>query len=126
MKPPSYKTLKNSLDVVFSKFIRNRDTVDGWGYCISCNKPTLYEKGDCGHYIGRNHLGLRWSENNCAFQCRICNRFEEGNKVGFKRGLIKKYCETTVNLLDIRQKDNVKYSRFELQALIDHYKQLIK
>ncbi len=118
----SYKTLKRILDDTFSEFIRLRDTQEGWGICISCGKPTLYDKGDCGHYIGRGCLALRWSEKNCAFQCRDCNRFKEGNKIGFKKGLIKKHGENVVPLLEIQQKSNVKYGRFELRTMIDYYK----
>lgn len=120
-KAPKYKTLKRKLDEVFSKFIRARDTEDGYGFCISCQKPTLYEKGDCGHYIGRGCLALRWSETNCAFQCRACNRFDEGNKVGFKKGLIKRYTENTPVLLEIQKNANKKYSTFELQSIIKFY-----
>lgn len=126
MKEKSYKTLRRILDDTFSKFIRKRDTQDGWGICISCNKPTLYEKGDCGHYISRGILALRWSEKNTAFQCRDCNRFNEGNKVGFKEGLIKRYGKSIVSLLEIQSKTSVKYGRFELETLIKFYKNELK
>lgn len=118
--------LKAKLDRVFSEYIRKRDSKDGYFTCISCGRILPYEQADCGHYINRIHMATRFSEINCAGQCRKCNRFSEGNMSGFRQGLIKRYGEQRVLLLEMQKNDTKKYSNFEYQALIEHYKKEIK
>ena len=58
--------LKDTLDKVFSEYIRLRDVrEDGTFICISCNNGFPYEVSDCGHYISREHMSTRFSEENC-------------------------------------------------------------
>lgn len=93
--------LKNKLDTVFSRFIRLRDArKDGTFQCISCGRILPLDQADCGHYINRQHMSTRFSEKNCNAQCRSCNRFDEGNMQGYRRGLILKYGEPAVLCLN--------------------------
>lgn len=117
---------KLKLDRIFSEYIRKRDSKDGYFICISCGKVKPYEQGDCGHYINRIHMATRYSEINCNCQCRACNRFDEGNMVGYRQGLIKKYGEQRVLLLEMQKNDTRKYSDVEYDALIKHYQKKIK
>ena len=117
---------KDKLDRVFSEYIRLRDSKDGYFTCISCGKVKPYEQADCGHYINRIHMATRYSEINCNAQCRKCNRFEEGNMSGYRQGLIRKYGEQKVLLLEMQKNETKKYSEFEYKALITHYKKAIK
>jgi hypothetical protein len=112
------------LDKEFSLFIRHRDSQNGLFQCISCGKIKPFEQADCGHYINRKHLSTRFSEINCNAQCRACNRFSEGNMSGYRQGLIKKYGEQKVLLLEMAKNQTVKYSVFELEAMRKHYKKL--
>jgi hypothetical protein len=112
------------LDKEFSLFIRRRDSQNGFFQCISCGKIKPFEQADCGHYINRKHLSTRFSEINCNAQCRACNRFSEGNMSGYRQGLIKKYGEQKVLLLEMAKNQTVKYSVFELEAMRKHYKKL--
>lgn len=117
---------KAKLDRVFSEYIRKRDSKDGYFTCISCGRVLPYEQADCGHYINRKHMSTRYSEVNCAAQCRKCNRFDEGNMSGFRNGLVSRYGEERVLMLEM-QKNNTKiYSEVEYKALIEHYKNEIK
>ena len=78
----STKSLKDKLDRVFSMYIRLRDSKEfGFKYfrCISCGRVLPFEQADCGHYISRTNMALRFSEDNCSAQCRSCNRFKDGN-----------------------------------------------
>lgn len=53
--------LKDTLDKVFSEYIRLRDVrEDGTFICISCNNGFPYEVSDCGHYISREHMSTRF------------------------------------------------------------------
>ena len=113
--------LKDKLDKEFSLFIRLRDSEDGYFRCISCGQIKPFEQADCGHYINRQHMSTRFDEMNCNAQCRACNRFQEGNMSGYRQGLVKKYGEQRVLLLEMRKNDIKRYSDFEYQALIKYY-----
>ena len=105
---PSKNILMVKLDIVFSKFIRVRDMrKDGTFICISCNRILPYEQADCGHYINRKHMATRFNEKNCNAQCRSCNRFDEGNLQGYRRGLISKYGCTHVGVYEEPDKQDI-------------------
>ncbi|RGY28166.1 recombinase [Bacteroides sp. OF02-3LB] len=124
---PSKNSLMVKLDIVFSKFIRVRDMrKDGTFICISCNRILPYEQADCGHYINRKHMATRFNEKNCNAQCRSCNRFDEGNLQGYRRGLISKYGESVVLMLESMKNQINKISDFEYKAMIDYYRKETK
>ena len=118
--------LKAKLDKEFSLFIRLRDTMPSGFRCISCGQIKPYEQADCGHYINRQHMSTRFDETNCNAQCRKCNRFMEGNIQGYRQGLIAKYGEQRVLLLEAKKNQTRKYSDFEYRELIKYYNALWK
>ena len=126
MKTKKKPDLRAKLDKVFSEYIRKRDTHDGVFKCISCGQILPYEQADCGHYINRKHMSTRFDEMNCNAQCRSCNRFDEGNIQGYRRGLVAIYGEQKVTLLEAKKHNFRKYSDFEYEVLINHYKEEIK
>ena len=126
MKTKKKPDLKAKLDKVFSEYIRKRDTRNGVFKCISCGRILPYEQADCGHYINRKHMITRFDEMNCNAQCRSCNRFDEGNIQGYRRGLVTLYGEQQVTLLEAKKHNFRKYSDFEYEVLIKHYKEEIK
>lgn len=126
-RQPSVKTLKRKLDDVFSIYIRLRDSdVNGYCRCISCGKIQLWKDVDCGHFVNRSHMGTRYSERNCNAQCRSCNRFDEGNNIGYSRGLIRKYGVKVLADLEVKKLTQAFMKPFDYEILIDHYKKEIK
>lgn len=117
---------KNKLDRIFSIFIRKRDTKEGYGFCISCGKPITFETCDCGHYINRVHMSTRYDEMNCNGQCKKCNRFDEGNIQGYRKGLIKKYGLEKVELLELKKHNNAHFNETIFKELIKEYQNKIK
>ena len=123
-KPSTKKTpnFKVKLDKVFSLYIRYRDCMpNGYFRCISCGQIKPFEQADNGHYINRQHMSTRFSEMNCNAQCRKCNRFDEGNIQGYRKGLISKYGERNVDLLELKKNTTRRYSDFEYKELIKYY-----
>ena len=122
----SRKIIKK-LDTIFSQYIRLRDADSkGVCVCISCGNPQFWKELDCGHYVNRQHLNLRFSEVNCNAQCRKCNRFDEGNASGYTLGLIRKYGEEIINDLNLARNQIVKFSDPELESLIDYFREEVK
>ena len=124
-KQPSRSWLVEKADNAFSLFIRTRDSQDYQGKafkCISCQRPLPIEQADCGHFINRQHMSLRYSELNCHAQCRHCNRFMEGNLQDYRKGLIDKIGEKKVLLLEASKYQENKLTNFELELLAKHYR----
>jgi hypothetical protein len=116
-------------DDAFSLFIRTRDSQKYEGRefdCISCGLRKTIDQADCGHYVNRQHMSLRFSELNCHAQCRKCNRFMEGNIQDYRKGLIKKIGEQKVLMLESAKHITNKISNFELEILAKHYKEETK
>lgn len=119
--------LKATLDRWFSIFIRLRDSdANGYGRCISCGKVVHWREADCGHFINRRHMNTRYDERNCNLQCRSCNRFDEGNNIGYMRGLVRKYGEGVIEQLHVKKQLYRKYDEFEYRTLIQFYKNKVK
>lgn len=121
----SRQTVMRKADDAFSMFIRTRDAqaFEGRAFrCISCGRVLSIDQADCGHYVNRQHMSLRFSELNCHAQCRKCNRFMEGNIQDYRKGLIGKIGEQKVLLLESTKHVTNKISTFELDLLAKHYK----
>ena len=121
------KTSKSTLDRIFSEYIRRRDADDrGYVKCISCGTVVPWKQSDCGHYINRRHNSTRYDEVNCNAQCRSCNRFDEGNIQGYRRGLIEKYGEKATDYLEIKKYNTSKLGQFEINVLAHEYRKKLK
>lgn len=113
---------KEVADRVFSLYIRRRDCPDGVGRCISCGKLITVETCDCGHYIPRGNMATRYYERNCAAQCRPCNRYKDGNLVGFTIGLVERYGDGIIEELNALKHTTTKFSKSDYEELIKKYK----
>lgn len=110
---PLPKLLKKA-QIIFNKFIRERDKDKG---CISC----VAEVEQAGHYRSQgSYSSLRFNEVNCNGQCVRCNHFKSGNLIDYRIGLVKKYGEEKVIYLE-SVKPYKKWTRFELEAIIKQY-----
>lgn len=114
------------MDTVFSKFIRQRDTQNGYGKCCSCGKIIPYENGDCGHFINRRHMATRWREDNSHFQCKADNRFNEGDPAGYSLFMINKYGMKHVEYLRALSQETAKFTITDIELLTKEYKHKLK
>lgn len=91
----SIPELRKMAQKAFNAYILKRDSD---GICISCGSPN---GNQCGHYYSRgSHPGLALEEINCARQCTHCNLYKHGNLIEFRKGLIRKLGEPTLQILD--------------------------
>lgn len=119
--------LKAKLDRIFSEYIRLRDADNnGMVRCISCRNIEHWKNVDCGHFVNRSHTSTRFNEKNCNAQCRRCNRFDEGNNIGYMKGLIKKYGASVLEELEVLKYQESHLSEFEYKVLIEHYTKEVK
>lgn len=123
---PSLASLTRKLDVIFSKFIRLRDSA-AFNHthfkCISCGQIKPFEQMDAGHFMGRIHKATRWDEDNVHGECRACNRMSADHIVYYQRNLVQKIGQGRVDLLLAKARQSKKWSAWELEQLIKHYQQ---
>lgn len=107
--------LKAKAQQIFNRWIRNRDAQKG---CISCGGSVDH----AGHYRSAGHFGnLRFNEMNVNGQCLRCNNFLSGNLINYRQGLVKRYGEEKVLMLE-SIRGVKKWSKIELELIIKTYK----
>lgn len=73
----------------------------GFVKCISCGKLIHVSEADGGHFIPRQFRTTELVPSNVNAQCRTCNRFEYGNQIGYRKGLIEKYGQAEEERLEL-------------------------
>lgn len=125
---------------VFSRWIRDRDTVedlyiidsDGYsikcGHCFTCGAVTPTEtklSGHAGHFCKRAIKNIKFHERNVHLQCQRCNLYLDGNEGWYAINLDKRYGPGTAEWLksleaDYRR-DGFKITRDYLEGIIEKY-----
>ena len=99
----------------FQKWVRLRDADKP---CISCGE-FVKDLWDGGHYFKAELFsGLIFDPRNCHKQCRKCNRYDGGNEIQYRLGLVERYGLDFVNKLesDSITKRVYKFTKQELIA----------
>jgi len=119
--------LKSDLDKVFNKWIRYRDSEDGYCKCISCGQVFSFEDTDAGHfYAKQGYDGLRYDEDNVNGEHSYCNRYDESHLIGYSENLKVKLGEEKYEALKQRALNYkagfFKWDRGTIEGLIIKYK----
>lgn len=126
IKSETQPQLIKRLDAVFSKYIRLRDADDnGICRCITCGTPHNWKNIQNGHHFKRQYMSVRFHEMNCNSQCVKCNWLGQGEDVKYREALIKKYGQGEYDKLLWTKHQPKKWSRGELEILIEHYKKQV-
>jgi len=125
VKSPYQRAVKR-MDDVFARFIRRRDTENGYGRCCSSGRIIPYNQGDAGHFINRRWMATRWREDNVHFQSRSDNRFDEGNAAGYALFMLDKYGREHVEYLRALSRETARFTIPEIELLITEYKNRLK
>lgn len=109
-KKPSQAKLKKKLDTIFSQYIRLKYAdQNGMVHCYTCSTVKHWKEIQNGHWIPRNNLATRFSEDNCRPQCVACNMFQKGMPDVFAVNLIKEG-------IDIVKLQQTRYSIFKIDS----------
>lgn len=81
---------------------------------------------DCGHYIPRRFLAVRWDENNAHGECITCNRVDEKHMVRYNKFMLDKYGAQKVRFL--KQKANLggMYTTQDILDIAEKYRGKVK
>lgn len=117
-KSNSLPKLTEKAQKVFNAYIRNRDKDLP---CISCGG--WHDSWDAGHYVPvKNGSFLRFNELNVNKEGKSCNGFDEFHLIGYRKNLIDKIGEDAVKWLEENRRVVKKWSRAELEEIIEKYK----
>lgn len=130
MKRKTLAQLKRQLQPLFNKWIRQRDSEDGWFTCIACGETNRTDQMDAGHfYPVKGYDSLRFDEDNCHGECKRCNGFDPMHLIGYDKRLQEKIGrERYMELKGRAQAYKIqgwKWQRFELEEKIIEYKSKI-
>lgn len=126
-KAKTHAKLKKELDKVYSQYIRWAYADDsGMVECYTCGVVKHVKEMHNGHFQSRKHLSTRWHENNCRPQCPKCNLFDEGQKWIYGNKLVAELGRDAVDEIVALSHKSVKYSKSDLEYLIEVYKDKLK
>lgn len=112
-------------DELFSKYIRQKYAdKNGMVKCFTCDNELRWQDSQCGHYISRNCLFLRWDERNAKPQDEHCNCYKHGNLAVYGKRLEEQNPGLT-EILYNESKLVYHFSREELRNIISELKQKI-
>lgn len=122
----SLPELISEADALFSKYIRLKySDKDGNVSCYTCGNKMRWQDSQCGHYISRACLYLRFDERNCRVQDEHCNCVKHGNLAVFGKNLELEFPNVTEILYE-ESKLIYKPTRDELRSLISELNLKIK
>lgn len=120
-RPKTIAQLKKDLTKAFNRYIRFRDSSDGYFVCICCDKPLPVSQMHAGHFIPSTYSATRFDPDNVHGQSSGCNLFKRGNLTEYRPRLIAKIGKERVEALEARRHDLWKPSREDLEELIAKY-----
>lgn len=113
-------------DSVFSKYIRRSgEDANKVIRCYTCGKEMDFHDAQCGHFISRSALYLRWDSRNARNQCNTCNCLKSGNIPEYRKRLNIE----SPGLPDILQEESYiiwRPTREEIKQIILEYEQKLK
>ena len=126
VKVKTQAQLKKELDHIFSIYIRQKfSDTNGNNTCYTCGKAGTIKTMQNGHFVSRQYLATRWSEDNCRIQCSGCNIFGNGKPLDFEERLKKDLGEEYVETMKASRHISLKLDRHWYTAEIEKYKLLI-
>lgn len=124
LKKVKLSKLKEKIDKEFSLYIRRRDSFK----CVTCGLQGKEGDGvmQAGHLFTRTYLSTRWDEVNTSCQCKNCNFRHEFDWEPYRNWFVNHHSQEEYTRLYLKHRTVKKYTRGELIALLDHYKNLNK
>ncbi len=121
-KSDSLPALLNKAQKVVNKWIRDRDSEDGYFTCISDNKVYPVEQMNAGHYVPQGSCSfLRFHEWNINGEAAKNNAFNDFHLIGYRKNLIEKIGLENVEWLEANVHTKKKWTREELLEIIEKY-----
>ena len=121
----SVSKLKKKAWKYFSKYIRLKNSKNGYCQCITCGKQCRVEEMNAGHYKHGNTKPTYFDERNVHPQCVSCNMYRSGNLDQYALYLEGRYGEGILQTLDRISKGPV-FKKDQLINIAEEYKEKLK
>lgn len=126
MKPKKLTYYKKRAWDQFSRYIRLRDSQNGYAKCCSCEFLAEWRLLQAGHFVAGRNNSILFDERNCHAQCVGCNFFGKnsrsyGNYFQFMKA---HYGLQVIDELITLSNKTVNYEREDYQAIEEKYKNL--
>lgn len=117
--------MMRNADTYFSRYMRLKHSENGFCACYTCGNIYNIKEVDNGHYQKREHKTVRYDENNCRPQCKICNGDikHNGKQIEFRSNLVIELGEEEVNRIDSLIKTSNNYGTSFYKKKSDYYRQ---
>ena len=110
--------LIQDLDAAFSQYVRKKEAdKNGIIKCFTCDEAFNWKMMDCGHFVSRSNVFLRWDLRNLRPQCKTCNQYNSGELAKFALNLELEQPGIVASLLE-DSKTICKWSREELKEML--------
>lgn len=108
----------SDLDDYFSQYIRIKyANSEGIVKCYTCDWKGHYKDADCGHFVSRATMLLRWDTRNTRPQCQTCNRMNYGQIDKFTEMLNEEIPGLAEQLIQ-EAKEPHKWTRDDLKEML--------
>lgn len=126
-KKPNLKSLIKKLDLIFSRYVRIRDSKEGMINCISCWISIPWKSAHNCHWIGRANYKYRRDEDNCAAWCASCNVYrKEMHQREFTLKQVLKMLIEKAKEYESDKRTIAKLKTYELEWIIEHWQNKLK
>lgn len=117
----SFSALKTEAQKIFNAWILKRDKDEPCIYCGFKSWGKGPFKAEAAHYLAVSVAeSLRYMPDNCHKAHQGCN--QENDSYMYRANLVNRIGEDNVLWLEERRHDLAKFSRFEIEEVIEKYK----
>lgn len=107
---------------IFSKFIRLRDSRNGYVLCCTCPVLIPWKKAQASHFIDGRMNSILFDERGVNSSCYSCNVCKHGNKVEYFRFMQEKHGDKVIDDLRLKSKQLIIYKQADYEGIYERYK----
>ena len=123
MKKPTLKNLKNKCWKLCSEWVRRKDAdANGFCSCVTCGGTLFWKQAQAGHFVGGRTNSVLFHPDLVHVQCYVCNCIKHGNYAAYTLFMLDKYGRAKVEEFLALKHKIVKYTRSDLEELIESFK----
>ena len=123
-KSVSIKILTNKADIIFSRYIRTRDSLQttlSHDKCVCITCLEVVDNIQCWHFVSRASRSTRWEEKNANGQCPACNCWGWGRQYEHGLAIDLKYWSWIADILIKLWHEPEKMTREFLEGIIGKF-----
>jgi len=119
----SLKKLKEKAWQTFSRYIRNKYSVNGYVSCVTCGVRKPIKEMQAGHFIDGRMNSILFHPQCVHPQCYICNIHKHGDKINYYKYMLKTYGQQVIDKLIDLSNTTVKFTEEDYRKIISKYSQ---